>query len=73
MITAGQYADLDNEIRLHYATCGERGRPLVLLLHDGLDELVDDLAFHRLAHATHWLAHEEPDAVARRIFDFIGH
>jgi len=25
-----------------------------------------------LPRATHWLAHEEPDEVARLIFDFIG-
>ena len=33
MITTGQYADLGNGIRLHYASCGERDRPLVLFLH----------------------------------------
>ena len=33
MITTGQYADLGNGIRLHYASCGERSRPLVLFLH----------------------------------------
>ena len=38
----------------------------------GLTELVDDLTVHRLPRATHWLAHEEPDEVARLIFDFIG-
>ena len=33
MITTGQYADLGDGIRLHYASCGERSRPLVLFLH----------------------------------------
>jgi len=33
VITTGQYADLGNGIRLHYASCGERDRPLVLFLH----------------------------------------
>ena len=34
------------------------------------DELVDDLTVDRLPRATHWLAHEEPDAVAAAIHDF---
>lgn len=33
MIAAGQFAELGNGIRLHYAACGERGRPLLLFLH----------------------------------------
>jgi pimeloyl-ACP methyl ester carboxylesterase len=33
MIATGQYADLGNGIRLHYASCGERGQPLALFLH----------------------------------------
>jgi epoxide hydrolase 4 len=33
MIASGQYAELGNGIRLHYASCGERGRPLMLFLH----------------------------------------
>lgn len=32
-VIAGRYADLRDGIRLHYATHGERGRPLVLFLH----------------------------------------
>jgi pimeloyl-ACP methyl ester carboxylesterase len=33
MIASGQYAEFGNGIRLHYASCGERGRPLMLFLH----------------------------------------
>ena len=33
MIEAGQFADLGNGIRLHYASSGVRGRPLLLFLH----------------------------------------
>jgi pimeloyl-ACP methyl ester carboxylesterase len=32
-IATGQYAALANGIRLHYASCGVRGRPLVLCIH----------------------------------------
>jgi pimeloyl-ACP methyl ester carboxylesterase len=36
----------------------------------GLEDLVDDLAIERLPRATHWLAHEEPDAIARLVSTF---
>ncbi|HVL75346.1 MAG TPA: alpha/beta hydrolase [Noviherbaspirillum sp.] len=32
-ITEGQYASLPNSIRLHYASAGEKGRPLLLFVH----------------------------------------
>lgn len=32
-ITEGQFATLPNGMRLHYASAGERGRPLLLFLH----------------------------------------
>jgi pimeloyl-ACP methyl ester carboxylesterase len=51
---------------------GEADTALPVTLLDGLMELVDDLTVHRLPCATHWLAHEEPDGVARLILDFIG-
>lgn len=33
MISTGRYAELPNGIRLHYASCGTRGDPLVLCIH----------------------------------------
>jgi epoxide hydrolase 4 len=33
MIRTGQFADLGDGIRLHYASCGEPGAPLILFLH----------------------------------------
>ncbi|MGE5651810.1 MAG: alpha/beta fold hydrolase, partial [Bacillota bacterium] len=32
-IQAGQFASLPNGIRLHYASAGEKGRPLLLFVH----------------------------------------
>jgi len=32
-INEDQYADLDNGVRLHFASAGERGRPLLVFLH----------------------------------------
>jgi len=32
-VTEGHFAQLPNGIRLHYASCGEAGRPLLLFLH----------------------------------------
>ena len=45
---------------------------LPVKLLDGLDALVDDLTVRRMPRATHWLAHEEPAAVAQFIDEFIG-
>jgi pimeloyl-ACP methyl ester carboxylesterase len=49
---------------------GEADRALPMRLVDGLDELVADLTIERLPDATHWLAHEEPQAIARSIQRF---
>ena len=51
---------------------GEADTALPVTLLDGLDELVDDLTVHRLPRATHWLAHEEPDEIARLILEFVA-
>lgn len=50
---------------------GEADTALPPNLLDGLDELVDDLTVKRLPRATHWLAHEEPETIARIIRDFL--
>jgi pimeloyl-ACP methyl ester carboxylesterase len=49
---------------------GEADVALPASLLDGLDELVDDLTIQRLPDATHWLAHEEPRAIADAIHRF---
>lgn len=49
---------------------GDRDRALLPLLLDDLPELVDDLTIERLPDASHWLAHEKPDAVAAMIRSF---
>ena len=36
-------------------------------LLDGLDAYVPHLTLHRIAHATHWIVHEQPALVARHI------
>lgn len=40
-------------------------------LLDGLDRHVPDLELHRIAGATHWIVHEQPDLVARLIGRFL--
>lgn len=47
-----------------------RDSALLPALLDGLAELVPALTIERLEHATHWLVHEEPDLVARRVLRF---
>jgi pimeloyl-ACP methyl ester carboxylesterase len=51
---------------------GEADTALPVTLLEGLPELVDDLTVFRLPRATHWLAHEEPDEIARLIRGFIA-
>lgn len=41
-------------------------------LLDGLAAVVPDLTIERLAHATHWLIHEEPQFVASRLGTFFS-
>jgi pimeloyl-ACP methyl ester carboxylesterase len=51
---------------------GEADFALPTTLLDGLDELVDDLALKRLPHATHWLAHEQPNDIATLMRRFVA-
>ncbi len=48
---------------------GEADVALPPMLLGGLDELVDNLTVKRLARATHWLVHEEPQTIS----EFIRH
>lgn len=41
-------------------------------LIDGLDDWIADLTLHRIADATHWVVHEQPDKVARMLQDFLA-
>jgi pimeloyl-ACP methyl ester carboxylesterase len=51
---------------------GEADTALPARLLAGLEELIDDLTIQRLPRATHWLAHEEPGAIAAAIRAFVG-
>ncbi|HMN69913.1 MAG TPA: hypothetical protein PKC28_15325, partial [Bdellovibrionales bacterium] len=41
-------------------------------LLDGLEDYVPRLTLHRMAGATHWVVHEQPEAVAGRIEAFVA-
>lgn len=51
---------------------GERDRHLLSGCLDGLDEVVPDLTVRRFAHASHWIAHEQPESVNRAMRQFLG-
>jgi pimeloyl-ACP methyl ester carboxylesterase len=51
---------------------GMRDTALLPGLLDGLAELVPDLTIERFADATHWIAHEEPAAVAEHLRAFFA-
>ena len=50
---------------------GMRDRALLPALLDGLDQHIARLRVERLAQASHWLVHEEPQTVMRQIADFL--
>ena len=50
---------------------GERDGALLPGLLDGLDDFVPGVEICRIAHGTHWIAHEFPDRVNRLIREFI--
>ncbi len=51
---------------------GMRDTALLPPLLDGLGGLVPELTVERLESATHWLIHEEPALIARRVLDFVA-
>jgi len=51
---------------------GELDRALLPVLLDGLEALVDDLRIERLADATHWVTHEQPEKVNQLIRRFLS-
>lgn len=50
---------------------GEQDEALLTGNLEGLATYVDDLTVHRIPEASHWVVHEYPDLVNRRIRDFI--
>jgi epoxide hydrolase 4 len=64
---------LDVEVRIDVPTLvlwGMRDLALLPANLEGIDDYVADLRVERFEEATHWIAHEEPEAVARAIDDF---
>jgi pimeloyl-ACP methyl ester carboxylesterase len=51
---------------------GESDIALPATLLDDLDDVVDDLRVERIAGATHWIIHEQPDTVNRLIRAFLS-
>ena len=51
---------------------GERDRYLVPELASGLEAWVPNLRVERLAAASHWVQHDEPDRVNQLLVDFLG-
>ena len=50
---------------------GDADTALLPGLLDGLGRLVPDLRLVRLAQATHWLVHEQPQRIIREITAFV--
>ncbi len=51
---------------------GEGDTALRPVLLDGLDRVVPDLRIVRLAEATHWLVHEQPQRIVRELSGFVA-
>ncbi len=51
---------------------GERDRALTTGLVDGLELVCTDLDVRRVADASHWIVHEQPDRVNALIREFIA-
>jgi pimeloyl-ACP methyl ester carboxylesterase len=50
---------------------GDADTALLPVLLEGLDRLVPDLRLVRIAEATHWLVHEQPQRITREITRFV--
>ncbi|TFY99590.1 alpha/beta fold hydrolase [Ramlibacter rhizophilus] len=64
----------DNALRVSVPTLvlwGEQDSALLPSLLDGLDRWVPDLRIERHPQASHWVVHEDPNWVARRIEAFL--
>ena len=62
----------DSALVVHAPTLllwGERDRYLLPGCAQGLDRVVPDLRVQRFPNASHWIAHEEPEAVSRLILE----
>lgn len=42
------------------------------VLIDGLENYVPHLTLHKVADATHWIIHEQPDLIQKRLSDFLA-
>lgn len=56
----------------HLLIWGTHDTALLTDCLDGLDELAPDLTIHRIDGADHWICHQEPDAVAALILDWMA-
>jgi epoxide hydrolase 4 len=51
---------------------GMRDQALLPCILDGMEECVPDLRVERLAEASHWVMHEQPERLNELIRDFLG-
>jgi pimeloyl-ACP methyl ester carboxylesterase len=59
--------------RVHVPTLvlwGEKDRMLLRANIEGLEDFVDELEIRRFPQASHWIVHEEPEAIASAIAEF---
>ena len=56
----------------HLLIWGEEDRALLPASRDGLEDFCDDLTVRRFPGADHWILHQEPEAVARTIRNFLS-
>ena len=56
----------------HLLIWGKKDTALKMSAHEGLDDLCDDLAVRYFDDADHWIIHQQPDAVAATIRDYLA-